>query len=728
MRTGRGIILLMTMGGLVAGAGAPPAASAADPPQPSVRTLHFDTVVGPSDDTHCDVVGDLYTPAGATHANPAPAVLTTNGFGGSKDDQKAMATALAQRGYVVLSYSGLGFGGSGCKIQLDDPDWDGKAGSQLVSFLGGTKAAKDGTTIDDVLLDGPGDPRLGMIGGSYGGQIQYAVAGQDPRVDTIVPIITWNDLAYSLAPNTTDLASGVTSTTPGVGKFQWAGLFTALGIVNGIQNLQVDPSRDVTTCPNFDARVCPGIVEAGVTGAPSPGTLALLRHASVSSYIKQVKIPTLLLQGQADTLFNLNEAVATYRSLKAQGTPVKMVWQSWGHSHSAPAPGELGDGDGGYSPVDAQGNLTAEGRTVEQWLDHYLGGDPAAPALDFTYFRDWVPYTGDATPAYGRAPTYPAGTDRPFLLSGTDALSSDAAAVRPGAASFLTPPAGAPTSVTEISALSQDVPLSDAPGTFAQFTSAPLTADTDVVGSPRATLRISVAGDNAVGGLTPAALATLFLKVQDVAPDGTVTQPGRLVAPIRPASFGQPISVTLPGIVHRFATGHRVRLVVAGSDAAYRGSLAPAAVTIATDAANPGVLTLPVATAQSQLPVAAAAGPAPARARPRGGTLHVKRAFRAKLRKATVMLDGKRVGTIKQARSGAKVSFAGRKPGTVTVKIVMQLRSGRTATDVRRNSLGDTRAPARREPPTAGMIGVQIVELACAGSSALSTSRSTTWS
>jgi ABC-2 type transport system ATP-binding protein len=595
MRTGRGI-LLMTMAGLLAGAGAPLAASAADPPPVTVRTLHVDTVVGPADDTHCDVVGDLYTPATATHADPAPAVLTTNGFGGSKDDQKAMATALAQRGYVVLSYSGLGFGGSGCKIALDDPDWDGKAGSQLVSFLGGTKAATDGTTVDDVLLDAPGDPRVGMIGGSYGGQVQYAVAGQDPRVDTIVPIITWNDLAYSLAPNNTDIAGGVTSTTPGVGKFQWAGLFTALGIVDGIQNLQADPSRDVSTCPNFDLRVCPGVVEAGVIGAPSAATLQLLRHASVSTYMKSIKIPTLLLQGEGDTLFNLNEAVATYQALRAQGTPVKMVWQSWGHSHSTPAPGELGDGDGGYSPVDADGTLTAEGRTVEQWLDHYLRGDPAAPSLDFTYFRDWVPYSGDATPAYGRAPAYPAGTDRPFLLSGSGALTPDAGAVRPGVAAFVTPPAGAPTSVTEISALSQDVPLFDAPGTYAQYTSAPLAADTDVVGSPRAKLRISVAGDDAAGILTPGALATLFLKVQDVAPDGTVTQPGRLVAPIRPASFAQPISVTLPGIVHRFAAGHRVRLVVAGSDAAYRGSVAPAAVTIATDAARPGVLTLPVVT------------------------------------------------------------------------------------------------------------------------------------
>ncbi|MCW2984615.1 MAG: transporter ATP-binding protein, partial [Conexibacter sp.] len=430
MSLGR-LLLIATLAGAL-----PATASAADPPAISVRTVHVDTVVGPANDTHCDVVGDLYTPATATPATPAPAVLTTNGFGGSKDDQQAMATALAQRGYVVLSYSGLGFGGSGCRIELDDPDWDGKAGSQLVSYL---------ASLDDVRRDGPGDPRVGMIGGSYGGQIQYAVAGQDARVDTIVPIITWNDLAYSLTPNNTDLTSGVTSSTPGVAKYQWASLFTAVGITDGLQNIQADPSRDVTTCPNFDARVCPAVVEAGITGAPSPTTLQLLRHASVSSYIKDIKIPTLLLQGEADTLFNLDEAIATYQSLRSQGTPVKMVWQSWGHSNSTPAPGELGDGAGGYSPVDAVGNLTAEGRVVEQWLDHYLADDPAAPALDFTYFRDWVPYSGDATPAYGRADAYPAGTDQAVALGG------------PATQTLATPPAGAPTSVTEISALSQDV-------------------------------------------------------------------------------------------------------------------------------------------------------------------------------------------------------------------------------------------------------------------------------
>lgn len=46
------------------------------------------------------------------------------------------------------------------------------------------------------------DPVLGMIGVSYGGEVQFATASFG-RVDTIVPQITWNDLSYSLAPSNT---------------------------------------------------------------------------------------------------------------------------------------------------------------------------------------------------------------------------------------------------------------------------------------------------------------------------------------------------------------------------------------------------------------------------------------------------------------------------------------------------------------------------------------------
>ncbi|MCW2548737.1 MAG: transporter ATP-binding protein, partial [Mycobacterium sp.] len=411
----------------------------------TVKTLHFTVHVGPDNATTCDVIGDLYRPNAATAARPVPSVLTTNGFGGSKDDQADLAGALAQQGYGVLSYSGLGFGGSSCNVELDDPDWDGKAGSQLVTFLGGGSAATDGTKVDWIQHDTKAhdgrahafDPRVGMIGGSYGGQIQYAVAEQDPRLDAIVPIITWNDLSYSLAPNNTSQTSGVSYATPGVEKKEWTSLFFADGVAAETSSppAATDPAPE--TCPNFDPRVCPAKAQMDAVGYPDATTLALARHASVASYISKIHIPTLIAQGEQDTLFNLQESVATYQSLRRQGTPVKLLWQSWGHSNSTPAPGEL---DMAH-PQDSY-----EGQVVLSWFGYYLKGAGSPPKQDFSYFRPWVSYTGLATPAYATTSSYPVAVpQRLYLGSGLSAARPTSVATQ----TFAAP--NAPASYSETS-------------------------------------------------------------------------------------------------------------------------------------------------------------------------------------------------------------------------------------------------------------------------------------
>src|SRR4051794_22988234 len=302
---------------LLAGAlAATPPAEAVDPAY-TVQTLHFAVQTGPTGATPCDIVGDLYTPTGASPAARVPAILTTNGFGGSKDDQAGLGKAFSARGYVVLSYSGLGFGGSGCKITLDDPDWDGKAASQLISYLGGapgiaftdaahtTPAPALNVVVHDA-KDHAGhaqtyDPRVGMVGGSYGGGIQFAAASVDPRLDTIVPLITWNDLSYSLDPNNTAPTTGVSTSTPGAIKLNWGLGFSAEGVLDGLENAQGDPSR-LYPCPNFADWVCPALVTAGTTGYFMPDAIAATRHASVASFIGKVKVPVLLMQGENDTL------------------------------------------------------------------------------------------------------------------------------------------------------------------------------------------------------------------------------------------------------------------------------------------------------------------------------------------------------------------------------------------------------------------------------------------
>jgi predicted acyl esterase len=86
----------------------------------------------------------------------------------------------------------------------------------------------------------------------------------------------------------------------------------------------------------------------------------------------------------------------------------------------------------------------------------------------------------------------------------------------------------------------------------------------------------------------------LFFKLFDIAPNGDETLVHRLIAPVRVSVPDEPLEIELPGIVRRFEAGHRLQLVVAGSDLAYRGNIAPQIVSISTDPAQPGVLSLPV--------------------------------------------------------------------------------------------------------------------------------------
>jgi pimeloyl-ACP methyl ester carboxylesterase len=572
------------------------------------RTIHLIVHVGPRNATRCNVIADLYKPNSASQARPVPAVLTTNGFGGSKNDQAGLASNLASRGFAVLSYSGLGFGHSSCRIELDSTQWDGAAASQLVTFLGGGSAATNGTRVNYVIHDKRAhngrpyadDPRLAMIGASYGGEVQFAAAEQDPRIDAIVPIITWNNLAYSLAPNNYQpvpfIPSGVAPQPPnqldpdatdGITKSGWLNAFLFLGYGSP----QVAPLGGATTCPNFAASLCGPAAELGMLGYPTASTLKYTAEDSVSSYVKRIKIPVMLMQGEDDTLFNLNEAIATYSALRAQHTPVKMVWQSWGHSSLAGVDGEIGNGLG---ITDSAGHTSVEGQMVLDWLDHYLKGTGPTPALNFSFYRPWVTFPGDhAAQAYASAPTYPIGSDDSFYLSGTNSLVMSTNEVTSGAATFTTPVANAPESETEDSGTSQTIPLTDPAGTFAEFESSPLTQTTDVVGIPKVTLSVT----------SPAPELGLYFKLEDISPNGTVTLPDRLIAPARFPISNIPVTVTLPGIVHEFPTGDRIALVVAGSDAAYSLASPDTQVSISTTTGSPGVLELPVAGASAYGPL-----------------------------------------------------------------------------------------------------------------------------
>jgi predicted acyl esterase len=532
--------------------------------------------------TTCSVVYDLYVPTDATATHKVPLILTTNGFGGSKADQAGVAMLFASHDYEVISYSGLGFGGSTCNIELDSPEWDGRVASQFIDFF----AARP-----EALADAAGAV-VGTWGGSYGGGFQFALASVDSRVHAMIPIITWNDLSYSLAPNN-DAASRIySSSPPGVFKFEWTDLFFGLGNAQ-IALHPTTSGMPPTGCPDFDLNACTANAETSGVGYPTPDVLTFLRHASAEyelfDNLGTHVPPTMLIQGQNDTLFNFNDAVANYNGLKRRGADVKLVFQEGGHSGSA-APGEVNDADPTKGYLD---------QLYLNWYDHYLKGLPVDTGPGLEYFQDWVTYdhNGSAQPAYGSSPAYPVPDQQVLYLSGGGAntggdLVGSPTQIAAGSQIFVNPLNGTPASYSETSEVGQTMAPTDPPGEFASFTTPPLSQDTVVAGIPEATFHVSAP---TASSLDPAAELVLYGKLYDVDPAGAITLVHGLVSPLRVADTSNPVHINLPGQVHRYAAGHRIRLVLASTDQAYINSKVADTITIISDPASPSILTLPVA-------------------------------------------------------------------------------------------------------------------------------------
>ncbi len=155
----------------------------------TARNLRIAVTDGPHDNQRVLLDATFFTPAGS---GAVPAILLAHGFGETKYAVRPEAEQLARAGFAVLTWSARGFGKSTGQIALDSPDYEVKDVEQLVSWL---------ARQPRVLLDRPGDPRVGIAGASYGGGIALLAAAYDHRIDAIVPQITWNNLATALFPN-----------------------------------------------------------------------------------------------------------------------------------------------------------------------------------------------------------------------------------------------------------------------------------------------------------------------------------------------------------------------------------------------------------------------------------------------------------------------------------------------------------------------------------------------
>lgn len=259
-----------------------------------------------------------------------------------------------------------------------------------------------------------------------------------------------------------------------------------------------------------------------------------------------------------------------------------MIWQAWGHSGGS-VPGELDL---------SSGNLETSyvGQRILAWFDRYLHHDEStATGPEFAYYRDWAD-------GYGTAAAVPA-LSRTMYLSGDGALVDSSSKVTRGSRQYtnwLLPTSHSESSLAGLIGLPDPAPY-DTKGTYLGWTSAPLTAPVDVVGAPKATLKVVSPKTERVQNSGDAAdKLALFAKVYDVAPDGSQKLVNRLVAPVRVPDVTRPFTVELPGIVHRYEAGHRLRFVIAASDTAYVGNRGLKPVTVVSAPQDTGVLELPV--------------------------------------------------------------------------------------------------------------------------------------
>jgi ABC-2 type transport system ATP-binding protein len=471
----------------------------------------------------------LYLPS----RTPAPAVLLSQGFGGDKLTLDGEARSFAEHGYVVLTYSARGFGHSGGLIHFASPDFEVRDGHLLLDYLAG---------LDVVAKGSDGKPELATAGSSYGGALSLLIAAADPRVEAVAADITWHDLAGALFPN----AAGP---PPGVFKKLWAGqLFAgALPDASPTGNGELRHVALAGGCGRFAPAVCAAYQQSAAAGAPTPAMTRLMRQASPSSVLGHLDAPTVLTQGEEDSLFPLSEAAANARQLAAHGTPVRVVWRAGGH--------DTGDG-GGVAISEAA-----------SWFDDVFSGGVPAARQPFRFVEQngvVSAATGDAAQQTLQADGYPG-------IDGTPAHTETVQVDGPPQVA-IAPPDGSPAAITSVPGLSALGPLVTnaldrlpaAPGQSASFTSARLPHSVLIVGQP--TVRLTVTA-------RCSADAVLFAALRDLGPDGSAQAPAQLVAPIRLTGLrpGVPRTVTvrLPAIVRNVESGHRLVLTVNTTDFGY---------------------------------------------------------------------------------------------------------------------------------------------------------------
>ena len=315
-RTARGLLATaVAAAGLTAlplAGGSLPAASAAGT---QVTDGCISSVPDPGTTERVDICYTLFQPAVATADRRVPLIMHSHGWGGSRNQDPADFQRFLDAGYGVLSYDQRGFGESGGQAYVENPRVEGHDVRGLIRLVAQQRWVRK---------DAPGDPRLGAIGGSYGGGYQFLGAFESlrtrgtPVFDALAPEITWNDLNRSLAPE-------------GVVRSEWALALSGAAV----------PSD------SLPPQIYKALVEGAATGewpdGSVPGGEDLVEFFKRNGpkwhvdHGRRLDIPVLMGQGATDSLFNLQEGLTNWRTALTDRARRNSIFVGYNGGHVLPS-------------------------------------------------------------------------------------------------------------------------------------------------------------------------------------------------------------------------------------------------------------------------------------------------------------------------------------------------------------------------------------------------------
>jgi dipeptidyl aminopeptidase/acylaminoacyl peptidase len=281
------------------------------------------------------MAGDLYFPEGVQEGDKLPAIVTCNGWGGTKAGSSGrIAARLAAAGYVTLAFDYRGWGESDGKLvvrgEMPEPDENGEVTVRAQVIREVVDPLDEGLDILNAIDFIEGEPmvdrkRIGIWGTSFGGGLVVWTATRDERVKCVVAQVA---SMGGLPPLYRQAA----------------------------RQRAIDQSR--------------GVIDPIPQGIDSPPGLRGTAHAAKMLYYDaravadQVNVPLLVIDAENEELMDRREnGLAVYEIVKGRGVPAKY---------------HVAEGITHYQIYREKFDEAAE--AAIEWYDEHLKGDAAAKA------------------------------------------------------------------------------------------------------------------------------------------------------------------------------------------------------------------------------------------------------------------------------------------------------------------------------------------------------------